>query len=294
MLKNKTLPGFLFVILSAVIFGFMPLMAKYIYNDGVNPITLVFLRNVLSLPVLAFLVKITGNSLKIEKKALPGISVIALFGCCITPLLLFSSYNYISSGTATVFHFIYPAFVVLSEIVLRRTKANVPNILSLIVCAAGILMFYSPGQQLKLAGSILALVSGVTYAIYVLLLSGFRHKEISGFRFSLYVALVCSAVLLIICIVTGQLHLPKSFFGWGMSLFFAVVLNVGAVVLFQKGTFLIGGGKASILSTFEPITSIAAGAVFLNEPFSIRTAAGTALVIAASILISVPSIVKKQ
>ena len=293
MLKNKTLTGFLFVILSAVIFGFMPLMAKYIYSDGVNPITLVFLRNLLAFPVLAFLTKATGNSLKIPKEAIPGISVIALFGCCITPLLLFSSYNYISSGTATVFHFIYPAFVVLAEIVLKRTKVNFFNTSSLIVCAVGILMFYTPGQQLNLAGSSLALISGVTYAIYILLLSGFSHKEISGFRFSLYITLVCSIVLFTVCILTGQLSLPNSLFGWGMSLFFSVILNVGAVVLFQKGTFLIGGGKASILSTFEPITSIFAGAIFLNEPFGIRTSIGTALVIVASILISVPSLVKK-
>lgn len=43
-----------------------------------------------------------------------------LFGCCITPILLFSSYRYLASGMATVFHFAYPVIVVLGGLVLRE------------------------------------------------------------------------------------------------------------------------------------------------------------------------------
>ena len=46
--------GYLYAMLSAVIYGCMPLMAKYIYAEGVTPTTLVFLRNLLALPSLAF------------------------------------------------------------------------------------------------------------------------------------------------------------------------------------------------------------------------------------------------
>ena len=49
------LKGYLFIIASAVIFGTMPLMASGIYDQGVNPMTLVLLRNLLSLPVLALM-----------------------------------------------------------------------------------------------------------------------------------------------------------------------------------------------------------------------------------------------
>ena len=45
--------GYLCVILSAVIFGCMPLGANLLYAQGVTPMSLVFLRNLLSLPVLA-------------------------------------------------------------------------------------------------------------------------------------------------------------------------------------------------------------------------------------------------
>ena len=53
MNKSKMLTGYIYAVVSAVIYGCMPLMANYIYADGVSPMTLVFLRNVLALPVLA-------------------------------------------------------------------------------------------------------------------------------------------------------------------------------------------------------------------------------------------------
>ena len=48
-MRYNTLKGCAFAIISAVIYGSMPLMAKYIYADGVTPFTLVFLRNMFSL-----------------------------------------------------------------------------------------------------------------------------------------------------------------------------------------------------------------------------------------------------
>ena len=59
-----------------------------------------------------------------------------------------------------------------------------------------------------------------------------------------------------------------------------------AVVLFQQGTFLVGGQSASILSTLEPITGVIVGMVAFQESVGSRTVVGSALVILASILIT--------
>lgn len=285
---NKNLvKGYICVIFSAVIFGLMPLMAKFIYKDGVNPPTLVFLRNFLSLPILALLTKLTRNSIKVKPTALPRISAIAIMGCCVTPLLLFSSYNHIPSSTATVFHFIYPAVTLLGEFVFLKAKIKNGHIISMVLCVFGVALFYNPNDKINFIGGCLALLSGVTYAVYIILLSGFKHKSMPSFTFSFYVALICSAVMFLVCIFTNSLSLPQSLLGWFLSLIFAIGINVGAVVLFQKGTFLIGGGRASIISTFEPITSLIAGVIIFNEHLSVFTAIGTVLVIVASVLIAV-------
>jgi drug/metabolite transporter (DMT)-like permease len=292
--NRKLLQGYVCIILSAVIFGLMPLMASLIYADGVNSITLAFLRNLLSLPLLAVLAFSSKGRVCLCVKALPLLGFIALMGCCLTPLLLFSSYNYIQSGTATVFHFIYPAVVVLGEFIFLKSQKNRKHILCVLICMAGIALFYSPGHALDLRGSLFALSSGITYAVYVISLSTYKHDKGSVFGFSLCVSSIASVLLLLICLFTGQLALPQTLQGWLLSIGFACIVNAGAVALFQRGTFLIGGSRASILSTFEPITGVFVGILVFRESVSPFTLLGTALVIAAGILIAVLDVRKAR
>jgi drug/metabolite transporter (DMT)-like permease len=237
--------------------------------------------------MLAIAVKISGLKLKTEQRALPSIAVLAIVGCCITPLLLYISYTDIYTGTATVFHFIYPAAVMLLSLIFLKTKLKAGNLISLLLCIAGICMFYTPGVKVGIMGSAVALLSGVTYASYIVGLSAFRYKNIPNLVFYFYGAISSSLLSLIFCLCTGNLVFPASVKGWILCILFALIFNVGAGVLFQKGTFIIGGERASILSTFEPITSVIVGMTFLNESGSFRTVIGTVLVVAAAVLIAV-------
>lgn len=64
----KKYQGYIYTILSAIIFGLMPLCAKLIYNNGSNSITLVFHRFLFSTLFLYFLAKDKSKeSLKIGK-----------------------------------------------------------------------------------------------------------------------------------------------------------------------------------------------------------------------------------
>ena len=284
---NKTaIKGYCFAILSAVIYGCMPLMAKYIYADGVTALSLVFFRNVFALVPLGILAYRQHGSLKVPVKQLPAIGLISVMGCSITPILLLSSYQFIESSTATVFHFIYPAIVVLAEIVFLRKKAQLSNLLSVLICIIGISLFYAPQQSPDLTGSILALTSGLSFAIYVVLLSHFDSRSVSGFLFTFYITAVSSIVTLIVCLVSGTLVFPASLSGWGLTVLFSLLITVGAVVLFQQSAFLIGSERVSILSTLEPITSIVIGILIFHDPSGPRVLIGSSLVVLASLLIA--------
>lgn len=294
MQKNKLILGYILVILSAMIFGCMPLMTQFIYKEGVNSFGLVFWRNLLSLPMLAIAARVSGGSLKILPKSIPSIGWIAVFGCCLTPMLLYTAYTDIDTGVATVFHFVYPAIVMLLGLIFLKNKIKAGNLISLAVCIAGICVFYAPGAEIGALGSALALLSGVTYAIYIIGLAGFKYKEISGFVFHFYGTVCCTAVSFVICLCGGNLTLPSSVWGWILCALFGLIFNIGAVILFQRGTFIIGGERASILSTFEPITGVIIGMAFLGEPGSWRTAIGSALVLLASIMITIFDITAKK
>lgn len=295
MKKKKLIFGYIMVLLSAVIFGLMPLMTGVIRQSGANSMTIAFLRNTMSVPVLGLLAFIMNRNLRVPVKALPGMGFAAVMGCCVTPILLYTAYAYLADNDsiATVFHFIYPAVVVLGGWLLFKQKMSKGTLLSLLLCVGGICMFYDPGKPINTTGAILALLSGVTYAAYVLALSVFRYKNINSFLFSFYVSGISSIVLLVVCLLTNQLSFPGTATGWVVMVLLSLTINVGAVVLFQIGTFIIGGQKASILSTMEPITSIVVSAVS-GVVIGVGSIVGSALVVASAVLIAVFDEKKKK
>lgn len=294
MAAQKVFRGYVYSILSAVIYGLMPLMATHIYADGVNAMTLVFLRNFLALPSLALLAYIESKTLKIKIKPFFSISILSFLGCTLTPILLFSSYNYIPSGTATIFHFVYPTLVVIIGLVFLKRKMEKATLISIAFCLVGIAVFYNPQDTFHFGGAGLALMSGVTFAIYVVLLSKFESLENMGFLFSFYVALWSSIITFILCVSTNSLLLPQSFNGWLLCALFALLVTTGAVVLFQQGTFIIGGERSAILSTLEPITGVVVGIWLLGEKCKLNIILGSVLVLAASVIITISDIKKQK
>ena len=300
MQKKKLFKGYLFVILSAVLYGLMPLMTTHIKADGANSYSLVFLRNALSLPALAALALGQQKTLKVPPKELPIIVLTAIFGCCLTPVLLYCSYDHIDSGTASVFHFVYPALVVVGGALFLKQKPSLGTLFSVLVCVGGIALFFDPNAAVTLTGSLLSLLSGATFATYVLLLSAFKNRKATGFVFTFYVALSCTVAMGIYCLVTNNMALPRSLGGWALCVLFALAINAVATVLFQQGTFLVGGQRASILSTMEPITGVVVGAIWLGEFVGkttgsiVRTVIGSALVVAATVMIALFDSKKEQ
>ncbi|MBE6980916.1 MAG: hypothetical protein E7437_01185 [Ruminococcaceae bacterium] len=292
-MNKKLYWGYAMVITSAILYGCMGLITTHIYQQDITRETAVFMRNFLAIPFLAVLAwkqhGFKASAFRICWKTLPMTSAIALLGCCITPLLLFSAYNSIGTGPTTVFHFIYPALVVLLSWLFLRKTINGKTVLALVICIGGIALFYNPADPLNLTGCGLALLSGLTYAVYVVLLSVFKNKDVSSFKLSFYVSVICAAAMLAICLVTDTLTLPTNATGWLLCILLALVVNVGAMVLFQQGTAIAGGERASILSTAEPLTSMITGYLFLGETGNLnpRSIIGSVLVIAASILIAV-------
>ncbi len=293
MKNQKLLKGYALVMISALLFGCMPLITTFIYREGISRESVVLMRNMLALPLLGLLSWRQSKSVGIPLKALPAIGAIALMGCCITPLLLYSSYQHIATGTATVFHFIYPAVVVIIGLLFQGKKISKGTLYAVLICVLGIALFYNPADPLDWTGCSLALASGVTYAVYVVLLSGFQYKEVTGFKLSFYVSAICTVVMLAVCLATNKLTLPTTGMGWLLSILLALVINVGAVVMFQKGTFHIGGERASVLSTLEPLTGVIVGVAVFSEKITAFAAVGAALVILACILIAVADVRKK-
>lgn len=284
---KKYYQGCLFVVLSAVIFGCMPLAAKTIYQGGCNAISLVLYRNLLSLPILFTLVRCNKSiTMHISKTDFKSMVLLASFGAALTPMLLFSSYNHISSGTATTIHFIYPVFVLIGCALFFGERITAVKAVCVLLCTAGIVLFYTPGQKGNLTGILLAFASGITYSFYIIYLDKSVLKTMNPFKLSFYVAIICSVLLFAYIALTGTLTISLTPKAWILTLIFSLSLTVGAMVLFQLGVRIVGSQRASILSTFEPITSIIVGIIVFHEVFNAKIAVGMALILTSVLVLT--------
>ena len=272
-MANTSTRGILLTMLSAVTFGFAFTLGPMTYGEaGSNPVTLTFLRNFLSLPVLLAILWYQGISLQVSAKELWSLTILGGIGNAVTTLMLFIAFSLIDVGVATTIHFIYPVFVTIGCVLFYKERLGLQKFIALLIATAGIACFFlgvdmsagfSGGTFL---GLFLAVASGVTYAFYIIYMdkSGLKNQPV--FKISFYVALMSSIAMGIFGIGTGELTLttltPQA---WFISTVFALLCTVVALSLLQIGIKHVGASTAAILTTFEPITSIICGVLLLGE-----------------------------
>ena len=242
-MANTSTRGILLTMLSAVTFGFAFTLGPMTYGEaGSNPVTLTFLRNFLSLPVLLAILWYQGISLQVSAKELWSLTILGGIGNAVTTLMLFIAFSLIDVGVATTIHFIYPVFVTIGCVLFYKERLGLQKFIALLIATAGIACFFlgvdmsagfSGGTFL---GLFLAVTSGVTYAFYIIYMdkSGLKNQPV--FKISFYVALMSSIAMGIFGIGTGELTLttltPQA---WFISTVFALLCTVVALSLLQIG-----------------------------------------------------------
>ena len=285
---QKKYAGYVAVIISGIIFGCMPLFAKIIFNNGGNPINLVFWRFFISIFPLYIIVKRNKNiSLEISKMEFRQIVLLGVLGYAGTGVSLFMSYNYISTGMATTLHFVYPIFVILGYSFFYKQRINLPKLISVLLCSIGIFLLYDGSASVSLLGIFLAFLSGITYAFYVLYIDKSGLKTMNPIKLTMYLSCVGAFVMFFFSIATGSFTIHITPTGWVLTAILSIIVALGAVSLLSVGIKLIGPQSASILSTLEPIISVIIGAVVFGETLGIRGIIASGLILLAVTIIAV-------
>lgn len=278
--------GSALVILSAVIFGFTPILAKITFSEGSNSAMLTCLRAAMALPVLLGILLFKRTSLKITGRELGKILILSSVGGTATTVLLYTAYNFISVGMSTTLHFVYPTFVLLICVIVFREPLNPRKITALALSTGGILCFFNGGLSANIAGIAIALVSGLTYAFYMVYMDKSGLKDMHPMKLSFYNSIFVGLFSLIYGYFTHQVSFGLSTKAWVYTFVIAVLVSAGASVFLQMGIKFCGATTAAILSMFEPITSVVLGILILKEDFSWFKLLGCVLILAAVFILT--------
>ena len=278
--------GFAAVMISAVFFGFVPLLVRTAAEGGSNTVSTAFYRFFLSLLPLFFYLRAKKIPLRIPKEEAKHILLITIFGYGGTALLLFQSYNYIPSGMATTLHFSYPVFVILGSLIFLKEKVKPVKILCVGLCMTGIVFFYNGGGAINPLGILLAFTSGITYAFYILYLARSPLAGMDIFKLIFHMHIVASFLFFFLALALGSFPVAVEPSGWVALVILATGAAFIGVYFFQKGVRLTGPQNAAILSTLEPITSLLVGVVIYDELFSAGGILGCILILSSVVIVA--------
>ena len=278
--------GFLATVISATFFGFIPLMVKVVCSGGGNTLAAAFYRFALSLPVLYIYLKCKKIPMGITKTQLRDIILITVLGYGGTTLILFSSYNYIPLGMATTIHFTYPVFTILGCLLFLHEKVVPAKVVAVALSFGGILFFYNADGSVSALGVALAFVSGMTYAFYTIYLRESSLKDMDSVKLIFCLNTVGAVMMGAVALITGDFTVGLTPTAWAVAVFLAVSASFIGVLGYQVGVKYIGPQNTSILSTFEPITSVIVGVLVYNEGFSLRTLLGCLCILSSVIIVA--------
>lgn len=268
-MKNKCgRIGCFYIMISAVAFGFMPLVTKIAYQHGSNPFTAAFGRFFFGSLILFMIIRLAPNqTVRICKEQLRKIILLSI-PYAFTPILLYLSYHDIDTGLATTLHFSYPISVIILLLVFFKEKPTRKQMLCTMLCLMGLLFLYQPNGQVDLWGIALAVLSGVVYSFYIVFLGKSELKNISVFTIAFWLSLFAAAEIMVLFLPMGLISFEMDATGWLFEIVLAVLFSVTALVLFQKGLFLCGEVKTALFSTLEPLTGILVGILVFHEKLS--------------------------
>lgn len=281
---NKT-KGIAFGVLAAFIYGCTPILGKLTYLEGSNSMSLTFYRNFLSIPFLFLMLKSQKIPVRINKSQGKKLAILSLLGSTLTALTLYWSYNYISVGMSTTIHYIYPVLVTAACITIYKEKIGKEKIIALILSTIGIMMFFE--GNFSIAGVMLALFSGVSYATYILFIDKSGLNVMYPFKISLYTAIFSSIYLFLAGIISGNLVFSMTGKGWFFTFLVAFFVSFLANTFIPIGVKYVGPTVTSIVGMFEPISSVILGILILKEPITIKSVLACILILAGVLIVTI-------
>jgi drug/metabolite transporter (DMT)-like permease len=280
------MPGVLFCLASAAAFGAMGIFGKLAYEQGTTVGTLLALRFALAALLFWGLAAGTGATRRLRHVARRDVvTALALgaVGYSAQAGAYFAALRRMDASLLSLLLYTFPAMVAVAAVLLGRERATRRTVFALTLASGGLVLVLTGAAAgaLDPLGTALGLGAAAVYSAYILSSQGVAGR-VGPLLLSALVCTGATVTLTAAAVVVGDLHpgrVTAEGFGWLAGI--AVISTVAAVGLFFAGLARVGPTAASILSTLEPVVTVALAALAFGERLSATQLLGGALVLSA-------------
>jgi drug/metabolite transporter (DMT)-like permease len=278
---NRAL-GITYIIISAASFGTLAILGRYAREAGIDTFTLLFLRFTIAALIMAGILLARREELPRGKPLglLIGMGAIGYVGqsfCYLTAT------QYASAGLVALLLYLYPIFVAILSVIFLKEKLNRVKVIALALATTGVALIVDPqgGQWLGIA---LAICAAAIYSVYIIVGAGVM-KTVSAISSSTVIFASAGFVYGALTALNGP-RWPTSADGWLIVAATVLIATVIPVVTFLAGLKRIGPTDASMLSTLEPVVTVALAAWLFDETLQPGALLGGALILIAVIVLT--------
>lgn len=283
---NAKAKGYLLGAIAAATYGMNPLFALPLYKDGMDPDSVLFFRYLLAVPLLGIMLKARGRNFTLQRREIGPLAILGLL-VALSSLSLFLSYNYMDAGIASTLLFVYPIFVALIMAFCFKEKLSLQTALCILMALGGIGLLFksSDGSTLNLTGTILVMVSALSYAIYIVGVNRPSLKSVPTLKMTFYVLLFGISLFLVRLDFGSAIRLPDKWYLWGNLFALALFPTTISFLCTTKAIQYIGSTPTAILGALEPVTAVFFGVMIFGESLTLRSGCGILLIVVAVSLI---------
>lgn len=289
--------GVALAVLAAFGFSFKAILIKLAYAVPmavpVDPVTLLSLRMVLSLPVFAWVALRSSRSAPpLTRRDWGMLLALGLLGYYGASLFDFLGLQYISAGLERLILFTYPTLTILIGVLFMGRPLQRNELFALLLSYAGIGLAFAHDLEFSgetrnvLIGGLLVFGSSLTYSLY---LSGSAPmiRRLGAMRFTALVMIVSTAAAqahFLVSLPLAAYALPLRTYAYVM----AIVAFSTVLPMFMQSASIarIGPARSVLIGTIGPVLTIFFGWWILGEPLSAAQMAGTGLVLGGVLLAS--------
>jgi drug/metabolite transporter (DMT)-like permease len=280
--------GLIAVVFAAAAFATLSIFGKLAAEAGASLPTLLTGRFTIAAVVLWVLVARRQDAPALDRRTVRLGLLLGAGAYSVQAGLFLGAVQRIDAPLAALLMYTYPALVTVGAVLLRRERLSVRRGTALLLASTGTVLVLVAGgaARLDVAGIVLALAAAVAYAAYILAAdSVLRTADPLALA-----ALICSGAA-VACAAggasTGALSLDFAPSAWIWVVAVALASTVFAIGAFLTGVSQLGPSKASILSTFEPLVTVALAFAVFGTALAPAQIAGGLLVLAGALVLQV-------
>src|SRR5437763_5801329 len=275
-------PAALAALSGSTMVGFMPLMARVLYADGLSAPSMLFWRYAIALVALLAGAKATRIDLRAAWRG--GAWRIFLLGATLgaaQTLCFWESLKTLETSIAVLLFYTYPAMTLALDRLLLKQPIRPLAVACIIVILLGAGLITAPGLEggtIDLRGLLWAIPSPLVYAFYLAINSRLlRHYPPLAGATGLFGGM---AVTFGIMVLLLGLEMPTTPATWAVLVFIGLGPGALTMSLFAFSVPRLGASSFAILANAELVTVVPIRILLLGEAVTPGRAAGATLIVA--------------